>query len=350
MLASLVAGVHAAPPAFDPRAERVPTSPIIVPSMLPDDDGASINGPSMIRVPDWVAQPLGRYYLYFAHHNGKYLRLAYADRPEGPWKIHPGGVLRLTDQKVVSGHIASPEVIVDAANQRLVLFYHGGNPEKKAPRVGDPDGEAGQISGTAVSADGLNFRPIGGVVGPAYLRVFQHDGQWFALNHSGMLRRASQPGEPFRDIARIIGPDIIAAVDPALRGEPGATPADQRPPSGPFRYSMRHVGLDYQRDRLVVYFSCVGHRPERVLATVVPLAGPPETWRAQGTFEVLRPGTPAEGADLPLAYSNGGISRTLVNELRDPTVFREGAHAWLIYSIAGEHGLGLARLLDGDRP
>jgi hypothetical protein len=107
---------------------------------------------------------------------------------------------------------------------------------------------------------------------------------------------------------------------------------------------MRHVGLDYRGDRLVVYFSCVGHRPERVLATVIKLEGAPETWRAQGTFEVLRPGTAAEGADLPLAYSNGGISRTLVNELRDPAVFREGPQAWLLYSIAGEHGLGLARL------
>jgi hypothetical protein len=49
---------------------------------------------------------------------------------------------------------------------------------------------------------------------------------------------------------------------------------------------------------------------------------------------------------LPLAYSRGDISRTRVNELRDPVVFRKGAAAWLLHSTAGEHGIGLARLAD----
>lgn len=30
--------------------------------------GANVQGPSMIRVPDWVPGRLGRYYLYFADH------------------------------------------------------------------------------------------------------------------------------------------------------------------------------------------------------------------------------------------------------------------------------------------
>jgi hypothetical protein len=115
-------------------ATRSPSSPIITSALLPGDDGASINGPSMIRVPDWVPNPLGKYYLYFAHHAGKYLRLAYADQPEGPWKFHTGGVLQLADQRVVSGHIASPEVIVDNENRRIVLFYHGGNPRETRPQ------------------------------------------------------------------------------------------------------------------------------------------------------------------------------------------------------------------------
>jgi hypothetical protein len=39
-----------------------------------------------------------------------------------------------------------------------------------------------------------------------------------------------------------------------------------------------------------------------------------------------------------------GISRAHVHELRDPAVYREGTDAWLLFSIAGEHGLGLAKL------
>jgi hypothetical protein len=42
--------------------------------------GDNINGPAAIRVPEWIENPLGNYYLYFAHHQGTYIRLAYADR------------------------------------------------------------------------------------------------------------------------------------------------------------------------------------------------------------------------------------------------------------------------------
>ncbi len=36
-------------------------------------DGSNIAGPSLVRVPDWVENPLGRYYLYFADHRGTYI-------------------------------------------------------------------------------------------------------------------------------------------------------------------------------------------------------------------------------------------------------------------------------------
>jgi hypothetical protein len=104
------------------------------------------------------------------------------------------------------------------------------------------------------------------------------------------------------------------------------------------------VGVDVDGDRLTVFFSCVGHRPERILCTLVDLKGPAESWKARHAIEVVRPETESEGANLPLAFSRGGISRTRVNELRDPAVFRENGIAWLIYSVAGEHGLGLAQV------
>src|SRR6266542_5551583 len=59
--------------------------------------GRNINGPSLLRVPAWVENPLGKYYLYFAHHSGDYIRLAYADRLEGPWTVHEPGALHLKD-------------------------------------------------------------------------------------------------------------------------------------------------------------------------------------------------------------------------------------------------------------
>ena len=79
--------------------------------------GDNVNGPSLIRAPDWLDNPLGRYYLYFAHHDGHYIRLACADDLDGPWTVHPPGVLPLADSRF-KGHIASPDVHVDDDERR----------------------------------------------------------------------------------------------------------------------------------------------------------------------------------------------------------------------------------------
>ena len=71
--------------------ERYPGNPIIssglsVSLSAENSEGGyvNINGPSVIAVPDWVENRLGAYYLYFAHHKGDYIRMAYADSPLGP--------------------------------------------------------------------------------------------------------------------------------------------------------------------------------------------------------------------------------------------------------------------------
>jgi hypothetical protein len=78
------------------RIQRLLDSPIITPQ-LHSSIGENIQGPSLIRVPDWVEAPLGKYYLYFADHKGTYIRLAYADIPEGPWTIYAPGSLQIAD-------------------------------------------------------------------------------------------------------------------------------------------------------------------------------------------------------------------------------------------------------------
>ena len=60
------------------RAVRFSENPLLHSGMDPRI-GTNLNGPSLIRVPEWVAAPLGRYYLYFAHHQGTFIRMAYAD-------------------------------------------------------------------------------------------------------------------------------------------------------------------------------------------------------------------------------------------------------------------------------
>ncbi len=76
------------------RATRIPDNPIIH-AQTDDRIGCNINGPSLVRAPPWLPEPLGHYYLYFAHHKGSFIRLAYADRLNGPWHIHSPGTLML---------------------------------------------------------------------------------------------------------------------------------------------------------------------------------------------------------------------------------------------------------------
>ena len=60
------------------------------------EEGANINGPSIIRIPEWIpsenrADPSAQYYLYFAHHKGNYIRMAWSHDVEGPWNLYKTG-------------------------------------------------------------------------------------------------------------------------------------------------------------------------------------------------------------------------------------------------------------------
>ena len=123
------------------------SNPIIQSSMC-DRIGVNLNGPSVIEVPGWVLNPLGKYYLYFAHHRGRYIRMAYGNDLMGPWTIHRPGVLNVTEtpfahsdlsldqaraqpgfnplnSPYLYAHIASPDVHIDLHNQKIRLYYHG---------------------------------------------------------------------------------------------------------------------------------------------------------------------------------------------------------------------------------
>jgi hypothetical protein len=106
------------------RVTRFPTNPLITPATCATL-GDNINGPSVIRVPDWLPNPFGRYYLYFANHQGRQIRLSYADDLQGPWRIYAPGTLQLQHAPAFRGHIASPDVHVDHHHRQIRLYFHG---------------------------------------------------------------------------------------------------------------------------------------------------------------------------------------------------------------------------------
>lgn len=298
-----------------PQVERISQNPIIRPAMLPAGDGDNINGPCLIRVPHWVQNPLGKYYLYFAHHSGQYIRLAYADRLQGPWTIHAPGVLHVSDAPACHGHIASPDVIIDHANRQLRLYFHG--PAK---------GHKTQQTFLATSADGLRFHADDKPLGLFYWRVWQYDNAWYAMAKGGLLYRS---------------PDGIGNWQP---GHSPFTPYDPADPHYNRPGSVRHVAVDLQGDTLWIYFTRIGDAPETIRRAPMTLQGDWHTWRAGESQVVLAPQEPYEGADLPVTPSRSGASRTREHAVRDPHVFVEDGQRYLVYSVAGESGLAIARL------
>jgi len=107
---------------------------------------------------------------------------------------------------------------------------------------------------------------------------------------------------------------------------------------------MRHAALYVKNDTLYVFWTQVGDTPERILLSRIPLLEDWNLWRVSEPTEVLRPETEWEGAHLPIEPSVRGAMLKPVNQLRDPALFEEDGRLWLLYAVAGESGIAIAKL------
>ncbi len=338
LLAVLAIGIPTAqaPPAL--RVERFAQNPLVTVKSSASL-GGNVNGPTVVRVPDWVERPLGRYYMYFANHMGDFVRFAYADALAGPWTIHEPGVLHVRDtaffrpQPDPRGpiadfytHVASPEILIDAGRKRFVMWVHGWwtNGERwpedlRAARAWAREKGYGQFTQVAESSDGIHFEARPALTRTSYLRVFRHNGGHYAMSRLGLLSRSSDPLGTFE-----VGPNPFR--------------------EGAHAGRVRHVALVQRGDRLFVFFTAIGDAPERVLMSTLPLSGDWTTWRASEAVEVLRPEAAYECAGMPVAPSEAGDVDEPVRQIRDPFVFEEGGQAFLFYSSCGEQGIAAARI------
>ncbi|WP_216362756.1 glycoside hydrolase family protein [Formosa algae] len=284
---------------------RLNNNPIIYPDMLGLEGklGENINGPSVIKVPKWVENPLGKYYMYFAHHHGKYIRLAYANSPIGPWTIYKPGVLKI-EQTGATGHIASPDVVINEANKTIRLYFHG-YPEDKA---------IGQKTFLSTSKNGLDFTAYDTVLGPSYFRTFNYKNNFYALV-SGAFYKSEDGIKPYKKGALVLP-------------------------------KIRHSAVVVEGDYLVIFYSQKGDEPERILKTTVNLSeGSYKDWKASEVQEILKPEMDYEGAELPIKKSVNGFARTRVHELRDPAILIDNKTIYLYYSVAGESGIAVSKLV-----
>ena len=307
---------------LDPLIHR----PIIHVSDNPELLEGNVNGPSLIKVPAWVSRPLGRYYLYFAHHEGRSIRLAYADELRGPWRLHPAGALQLAQSGFPTtspkpdalhpyvrmlikaghdgdyAHIASPDVVVDAAQQQIRLYYHGRMPDgRQATRV-------------ALSSDGLHFVAREPLLGHPYMRMVQHEDVWYGVGMPGIIYRSQDGLSDFEQGGKIFDP------------------------------AVRHCALLKRNNTLYAFWTQVGHAPERILMSKINLSADWTSWQDSPPIEIHRPTAAWEGANLPLEASRYGGIMQPVNQLRDPAVFVENDTIYLLYTVQGEQGIAIGRL------
>ena len=109
---------------------------------------------------------------------------------------------------------------------------------------------------------------------------------------------------------------------------------------------MRHCALKLDGETLSIYYSMVGEAPESIYVSAIDLAGDWMDWQPSETQTVLRPELDYEGANQPNEPSKRGAIMEPVNQLRDPCIFVENGDTYLLYSVAGEQGIALARLFE----
>jgi len=299
--------------------------PLIDVAAFPQLDG-NVNGPSLIRCPHWISDAPAKYLLYFAHHEGRSIRLALSDHLEGPWRLHHPAPLQLADSffaeespalvnlaaeartYIENGedgnypHIASPEVWVDHEQREIRLYYHG--------RMDN----GLQSTRVALSKDGLNFSAREEVLATSYLRLFKQDDWYYALTMPAQLYRSR---------------DGISAFEkgPRLTDAP-----------------IRHHALLRHQQRWYLFWTRVGDQPERILVSSLQTDTDWKNWRLDNTHDVHRARQDWEGADLPASASQYGAIMQRANQLRDPAIYQEDGRIYLLYAIAGEQGIAIGEL------
>ncbi len=325
-------------------------------------EGENINGPSVIRIPDWItpenrANPEANYYIYFAHHSGDYIRMAWAKEIEGPWNLYQiGSDVNVGDRGVLdhggkkiylengisipSNHLASPDAHVDHENRQIILYFHSGS----STYVNGIE-VSSQLSYVAPSPYGLHFydsiKPV--FLGPSYFRVFRYQQNLYALTNDGTPYRALDADSPWTAPAGFDFTD-------RLWKKHSDNPFQRDITSAGIEKSVlrvRHTAVRIVGDELQIFYSRRGDSPERIQMSTIDLSvGDWKNWNASyPPIELMRATPGWEGGQYTPAPSKTSSAPEYVNQLRDPYVFEDNdSSLYLFYTARGEDAIGIAKL------
>lgn len=310
--------------------------PIINRSMLPY--GWTINGPSMLRIPDWVpaskrADPKAIYYLYFAGHTDPYIKLAWSENVAGPYQIYnPNeGVFHLTNYRQpkrlkISHHIASPDVYADSINQQFIMYFHAGK------ITWNGDSLKAQRTVVAISDFGLDFNTglQDVIICPFYARIFKHEGSIYALCKDGIYKPPN-PDYPWEFV------DNFNRLNQYL----------WKKAADPFRQinkQERHFALLQDGDDMHVMYSRIASSPEHIEYSKIRTNKNIKSWKPSQPIDILYPEYEWEGISYKIVESEEGPENT-AQALRDPYLFLDkDSSIYLLYTGAGEQSIGIAKI------
>ncbi len=315
--------------------------------------------PTVVRIPNWVpgedrAHPNANYYLYFASHHGTSIHMAWSDQVDSAaWTIFNAGrlddprfpgrgvfdlrlgnatdTIDVVDGLVLTGHVSSPEMIVDEENRHFIMVVHGKSNDS-------------QRSFVATSKCGLNFnRPeVGGEAGYGlkrlkfadrnYLRVFQYNGDWYGLGQRGYFLRPADPDCPWDQPQGWNASDplwVSAETSPIEKDLVAAGLAGDHLPNGGL--GLRHASVRVMEDgeTLEVFYSRKWEVPEYIMRSTVDLrAGDWQTWQTSYPPEdMVRAEKDWEG-----------------DALHDSYLFKDNGQLYLFYSCREEDAIAVAKL------
>lgn len=323
------------------------------------NDGDNINGPCVIALPDWLPKEKrvnakANYYMYFGHHQGTYIRMAWAEKITGSWHLYNAdrntrpskrGVLSLfsdeTKKKIVFensveilDHIASPIVTIDNEKKQFILFFHG-------PTKLTMEKKINQRTFVAFSADGIHFqndiKPV--MLGDSYFAPFVYKSRYFAFSNRGIFQ-AAPPKDAFYEVP--FGFDFSKV----LWSSRNDFFRDAILKTGNPIFRVRHLSTYLDKDILHILFSSCFDTPEQIYYCTVRLdSGTSKDWKSNEFICVMRAKEVWEGGNLAPVMSEDGSAKTMINEVRDPYIFKDtDGRYYLFYCAGGERGIGIASL------
>lgn len=341
--------------------------PIITRDMFPSNrrsDGDNINGPSLIRIPDFITRnnrvnQNANYYLYFGHHAGEYIRMAWAENVTGPYTLHDAGA-SIGDRGVLDdnrnridldnnvgiqdSHLASPDVHVDFDNERIIMYFHAGGYRFNGTNINT------QRSFVNTSSRGDEFRrrdtePV--VLGDSYFRVFEDNNTLYAMDNRGIPRRARSFNNPWNPTSGYYNGSSLAGLwelnpndfyQDRISNVTGESRSQRR---------VRHTGVRVSGREAQVFFTERGDQQEHVRVSSINLnVNNWANWNpSYPGNELLRPVSGWEGGQYSRQRSEAGAAPENVNQLRDPYPFEDSdGSLYLVYAGGGEDGIGIAAL------